>query len=142
MSGDTAVPIADVESDVGDWVSALFSAPTGTILVGASEMLTWTQWVHTWAKVNGVEARYEQVPVDEYAARMECMGDAVEQEFQFVEEYGFAGGNPRAVDPEGVSRPFIACGKSHVLILVKDAIAGHPNPDFFCRGSHEAHRLV
>ncbi|KAK4895520.1 hypothetical protein LTR27_006302 [Elasticomyces elasticus] len=98
-SGDVPYPHADVDADLGSWVSALFEAEAGITLVGASEMLTWKEWLQLWAGRNGVQARYRRAPVDESAT---AILKAVQEEFQFVEEYGLAGGNPEAIYPEEV----------------------------------------
>ncbi|KAK5715571.1 hypothetical protein LTR15_010216 [Elasticomyces elasticus] len=96
-SGDVPYPHVDVDADLGSWVSALFEAEAGITLVGASEMLTWREWLQLWADRNGVQARYRWAPVDESAT---AIFKAVQEEFQFVEEYGLAGGNPEAIYPE------------------------------------------
>lgn len=103
MSGNFQVPIAEVESDTGRWVSALFEAPPGITLVGSSERLTWEQWLTLWGNRNGVKTRYREASVEEYAAKAPGISDALAEEFRFVEEYGFAGGNSGAIYPEQVS---------------------------------------
>ena len=103
MSGDVRVPVADVESDAGPWISALFETTPGVTLVGASELLAWKQWLQLWGERNQVQTRYRQASVDEYAAKAPGIGDAVAEEFQFIEEYGFTGGNPDAIYPNQVS---------------------------------------
>ena len=104
MSGDIKVPIADVESDVGSWVQALFQGTDpGTVLVGATEMLSWKEWLELWAERNGVRARFCQTTQEEFSSRIPGISDAVAEEFAFVEEFGFAGGDAKVVYPDDVS---------------------------------------
>ncbi|KAK5697444.1 hypothetical protein LTR97_007582 [Elasticomyces elasticus] len=99
-SGDVLYPHADVDADLGSWVSALFQAEAGVTLVGASEMLTWKDWLKLWADRNGVQARYRQAVISESATGIK---KAVQEEFQFVDEYGLAGGNPGVIHPADVA---------------------------------------
>ncbi|KAK4951301.1 hypothetical protein LTR10_010274 [Elasticomyces elasticus] len=99
-SGDVPYPHVDVDADLGSWVSALFQAEAGITLVGASEMLTWKEWLQLWAGRNGVQARYRQALIDESATGIM---KAVQEEFQFVDEYGLAGGNPKVIHPADVA---------------------------------------
>ncbi|KAF2170469.1 hypothetical protein M409DRAFT_64199 [Zasmidium cellare ATCC 36951] len=113
-SGDVAVPIADLDSDMGHWCHALFHTEPGTILVGATEVLTWKQWVDLWARANQVTARYRRATSSEYAAKIEGISDAVLEEFAFVEEYGFTGGNPQAVYPDELRKRGVSIPRSSV----------------------------
>ncbi|KAJ9611623.1 hypothetical protein H2200_004807 [Cladophialophora chaetospira] len=67
MAGDVPVPIADVETDLGNWVAALFQADPGVVLVGASECLTWQQWLELWGDHNRVMTTYRRASTDEVA---------------------------------------------------------------------------
>ena len=102
MSGDAPIPIADLDADMGRWVEALFQAEAGLTLVGATEVLSWKKWLGLWAQRNNVTAHYRRATSEEYAAKVEGISDAVLEEFAFVEEYGFAGGNPDALYPDEV----------------------------------------
>ncbi|KAM0712012.1 hypothetical protein Q7P37_011106 [Cladosporium fusiforme] len=102
MSGTVPVPIADLDSDMGYWVNTLFEAAPGVSMIGCTEMISWGEWLRIWAHCNGVTARYRRASVTEYARRIEGISDAVSEEFQFIEKYGFTGGNENAVYPDQV----------------------------------------
>lgn len=102
MSGDMPIPMADLEADMGKWANALIEAPPGITLVGSTEQITWAEWLLLWAERNGVTARYRRTSPAEYSGRVEGISDAVAEEFQFVEQYGFVGGDPQAVYPDEV----------------------------------------
>ncbi|EME44743.1 hypothetical protein DOTSEDRAFT_129965 [Dothistroma septosporum NZE10] len=112
MSGDTEVPIADLEADMGPWVVTLFEANPGTVLVGATENLTWPQWLEKWARHNGVVARYRRAEDEEYGKTLEGLSEVILEEFAFIEEYGFAGSG--AVYPDELRRRGVALPKSSV----------------------------
>ncbi|RMZ23744.1 hypothetical protein D0859_12211 [Hortaea werneckii] len=102
MSGEIPVPMADLDSDMGKWVKALFEAAPGLTLVGSTELITWAEWLRLWAKHNGVSARYRRASTAEYSARVEGISDAVSEEFAFIEQYGFTGGDKSVVYPDQV----------------------------------------
>ncbi|KAF2724742.1 NAD(P)-binding protein [Polychaeton citri CBS 116435] len=100
MSGDVPIPLIDLDADLGRLVNALFQTDPGTALLGTTETVSWAQWLDLWAQHNKVTAKYRRATPDEYAAKIEGISDAVLEEFAFVEEYGFTGGNPHVVDPD------------------------------------------
>ena len=102
MSGDMPIPMADLEADMGKWANALIEAPPGITLVGSTEQITWAEWLLLWAERNGVTARYRRTSPAEYSGRVEGISDAFAEEFQFVEQYGFVGGDPQVVYPNEV----------------------------------------
>ena len=110
------VPHADVESDTGKWVSALFQAAPGVNLLGVTEQLSWKEWLHMWGTRNQVETRYREASSDEYASKMEGFSEAVLEELKFVEQYGLTGGNPEVIFPEDVS-PFLGLDSPFALLI-------------------------
>lgn len=102
MFGDLPISMADLDTDIGRWVEALFGREPGIVLVGATALLSWKQWLEMWARHAGVRARYRRATASEYGARLTGLTDAVAEEFGFVEELGFTGGNPRVVYPSDV----------------------------------------
>jgi hypothetical protein len=56
MSEDLPIPMADLDGDMGRWVEALFGREPGTVLVGATILLSWKQWLEMWAHHVGVRA--------------------------------------------------------------------------------------
>jgi hypothetical protein len=91
--------MADLDADMGRWAQALFGKEPGTVLVGATALLSWKQWLEMWARHAGVRARYRRTTASEYGARLTGLSDAVAEEFEFIEELGFTGGDPRVVYP-------------------------------------------
>lgn len=108
-SPDVPYPWADLESDAGSWVEALFQAAPGTLLLGASESLSWKQWLGLWGECNQVKTRYRTVPVGQYAIGLEAVRDAIHEEFMFLEDVGFASANPVTVTPDDVSDALALC---------------------------------
>ncbi|KAI9667895.1 MAG: hypothetical protein M1821_000715 [Bathelium mastoideum] len=126
MSGDVRLPQADVESDSGKWISALFDAKPGIVLVGATECLSWKEWLEMWGSHNGVKTRYREAPPEEYAGKIPGLSEALAEEYQFMEHYGFTGGNSEAVYPEEDGRQHRAIENRRPdpeLRLVKHLIA-------------------
>ncbi|QIX00361.1 hypothetical protein AMS68_005878 [Peltaster fructicola] len=104
MSGDTAVPIADLEADTGRWVEALFTQPSGTKLVGATALIPWSRWLAYWGEINHVPVRYRRAGAKEFESKVDGIGDAVLEEFQFIDEYGFVGSDTKPIYPEQLSQ--------------------------------------
>lgn len=109
MAGDVPVPIADVEADAGRWVEALFQAPAGIKLVGASEDMTWKQWLDVWSEHNQVATRYRELPPEDFPPELKAITEPMVQVFKFVEEFGYTGGDPEALRIDDVSFP-ACCG--------------------------------
>lgn len=102
LTGDEALPFANVELDAGDWTASLFDAPPGIKLIGCSEMLSWKEWLQNWAARNSVEARYSQCSETEQRAFMGGAGASSYEAMLFVVEFGMAGGARDAVLPESL----------------------------------------
>lgn len=107
MSGDIKVPLADLESDMGSWVSALFDVDPCVTLVGATDSLTWREWLEKWARHNGVVARIRHCSDEEVSTKFAGMSDALLEVAAFLQEYGYTGGNPEAVYAESVSSSYL-----------------------------------
>lgn len=91
-----------MSQDAGSWTASLFSATPGTVLIGASEELSWKQWLAIWAGRNGVQAQYVRSSADEYSQVFGGAGKAVLESLMFVVEYGMAGGVAGAVLPKEI----------------------------------------
>lgn len=102
MSGTIPVPFADLDADLGSWTSALFQSPPGLTLVGSTETKSWAAWLQSWARRNNVKATYRHVPVAEYSELLPGISDALCEEFAFVEQLGFDGGDESVVYPDDV----------------------------------------
>lgn len=102
MSGTTLIPFADLDSDLGSWTSALFQSPSGLTLVGSTETTSWAAWLQSWARRNSVKAEYRHASAAEYSELLPGISDALCEEFAFVEQLGFDGGDRSVVYPDDV----------------------------------------
>lgn len=91
-----------MSQDAGSWTASLFSATPGTVLIGASEELSWKEWLAVWAECNRVQAQYVQSSADDYNQVFSGAGKAVLESQMFVVEYGMAGGVEGAVLPRDI----------------------------------------
>ena len=103
MTGDKAIPLADLDKDLGPWISALFQSPPGTTLVGATETLTWKEWLAKWAKHNNVRASFRRCSNEEVLAKVPGLGDSLLEIASFLEEFQWTESSTGAVYPEDVS---------------------------------------
>ena len=91
-----------MSQDAGSWTASLFNATPGTVLIGASEELSWKQWLAAWAERNEVQAQYVRASTDEYNQVFGGAGKTVLESLMFVAEYGMAGGAKGAVLPKEI----------------------------------------
>ena len=103
VKGERAVPIADVDLDMGKWVQALFELPPGTVFVGATEVMTWPKWLELWATHHNFKAKFRSSSLEEFGAVVPGFSDVLGQGLIFIEEYGFDGGRPGVLWPDDVS---------------------------------------
>ncbi|KAL3476936.1 hypothetical protein BJX99DRAFT_227194 [Aspergillus californicus] len=106
--GPTLVfPFVVQDRDTGEFVKALISdLPPKTCLQGVSEYLTWPEWMAIWGRVLGVEARFQQVSKEEmFASLPSAMRQDLEAGYDFIEEFGFAGGDPDVLRPDQLPTP-------------------------------------
>lgn len=97
------MPIADVDAGMGSWVQALFELPPGTVLIGATEVVTWQKWLELWASHNKVQAKFRSSQLEEFGAKIPNISDVLGEGLVFIEEYGYDGGRPGALWPDDVS---------------------------------------
>lgn len=104
FSAEYRMPFVVPHKDTGAFVRALVDLPTGTNLLGVSELLTWPEWSKIWGEVLGVEARFKQVSNEEFFQGMPiAFASEFEESFAFIEELGYTGGDPDVVFAEEVS---------------------------------------
>ncbi|KAL2814510.1 putative hscarg dehydrogenase [Aspergillus cavernicola] len=102
VSPSFTFPFVIPERDTGLFVKALVSdLPPKKCLQGVSEYLTWPEWMAIWGRVLGVEARFEQVSKEEmFAGLPGALRQDLEDGYDFIEEFGFTGGDPDVLRPE------------------------------------------
>lgn len=66
QDGKSLVPFVVTNKDTGEFVRALIQASPGIDMLGVSEQLGWEDWTRIWGKTLGVQARYEQVSMEQY----------------------------------------------------------------------------
>jgi uncharacterized protein YbjT (DUF2867 family) len=88
--------------DTGAFVEALvLHHPAGTDVLGASEVITKTDYAALWGRTLGVEAKVRDVDEEEYVKFLpEGFEATVVDDVRFFSEYGYAGGNARVKTPK------------------------------------------
>lgn len=87
--------------DTGVFVEALvLHQPAGTDVLGASEIITKTDYAALWGRTLGVEATVKDVSEEEYVKHIpEGFEATIVDDVRFFTEYGYAGGNPKVKTP-------------------------------------------
>jgi hypothetical protein len=97
-------PFIVAHRDTGPFVKTLVDMPPGQDVLAASQSMTWPEWIKIWGNVLGVKARYERVSGDDFLNGLpEPMKIEFLDTYNFVEEFGFTGGDPAVLMPEQVS---------------------------------------
>jgi NmrA-like family len=104
IPGDAMCPWVDTRSDTGKFVRGLSRTSPGKNLLGVSEMLTTTQFMELWGKVNGVPARYKKLSLEEFGKPLpvEVVREVRESQ-AYNAEFGWDGGEPGVLRPSDVS---------------------------------------
>jgi hypothetical protein len=99
------MPLVVAQQDTGAFVKALVDLPPGKDLLGVSEWMTFPDWVELWGRVLGVKTGYQQISREEmFEGIPSHMAQEIGDSFDYIEEFGFAGGDPDVVDPEQVRK--------------------------------------
>lgn len=86
---------------------ALVDLPPKKDLLGVSQTLTWPEWMAIWGDVLGVQAGFHQVSRDDFFRDVpQALRKDLEDTYDFIEEFGFTGGDPAVLTPEEVSSPY------------------------------------
>lgn len=98
------IPHVVAEKDTGSFVKALVvDLPPGKDLLGVSEWITFAGFVEVWGRVLGVEAGYRQISKEEMFEGVPApMAQEIGDGFDYIEEFGFEGGDPDVLDPRQV----------------------------------------
>lgn len=103
-------PFVATHLDSGAFVKALVDAPPGKTLLGVSQGMTWPEWLVIWGQIHGVETGFKQISTDEFFQGVpgplkEELADA----FDYINEFGYTGGDPNVLTPEQVSLMINSC---------------------------------
>ncbi|KAK8087574.1 hypothetical protein PG997_002535 [Apiospora hydei] len=87
--------------DTGAFVEALvLDYPAGTDVLGASEIVTKSEYAALWGRTQGVKATVRDVSEEEYIKYLpEGFEATIVDDLRFFAEFGYAGGNPRVKTP-------------------------------------------
>lgn len=103
-SAEFRMPFIVTERDTGAFVKALVDLPPGKDLLGVSEWMTFPEWAEVWGRVLGVKTRFQQISKEEMFEGVPApMAQEIGDSFDYIEEFGFAGGDPDVLDPHQVS---------------------------------------
>lgn len=107
-SASFRMPFVVAQRDTGEFVRALVDRlPPGKDLLGVSEWMTFPEWAEAWGRVMGVKVAYRQVSKDEmFEGVPPVVAQEIGDSFDYLEEFGFAGGDPDVLDPDHV-RPVL-----------------------------------
>ncbi|EKG13660.1 hypothetical protein MPH_09125 [Macrophomina phaseolina MS6] len=111
------IPFVWAQRDTGPLVKTLVEAEAGVNLLGYSELLTWKEYMQMWGRVLGVKlggdcgSGYKSVSAEEIKAGIqgpeEMKMEALES-MQYVQEFGWTGGEPGVLHPKDVSVSLLA----------------------------------
>lgn len=114
VSAGLEFPFVVTARDTGSFVKALADVPPGKDLWGVSEMMTCPEWIEVWGRVLGVKAGFKQVSPDEFFENVpEELKRELQDTYDFVEEFGYTGGDPDVLLPSQVSEVIRSLHKSH-----------------------------
>ena len=108
------MPHVVADRDTGSFVKAVVDLPPGKNLLAVSEYMSFPEWVDVWSRVLGVEATYKQVSNDAFFENVpEALGEELKVSFDYIEEFGFTGGDPDVLEP------------GQVRLLISRSLFGH-----------------
>lgn len=105
---DCKLPLVAAAEDTGPFTRALVHAEPGKTLLAFREQMSMHEYAETWGRTLNVKTRHTRVGEDERWVDMPGMPDDLridlEEGMAYVNEFGFAGGNPSVVHPSDVSK--------------------------------------
>lgn len=118
LSPDSVVDFVVTQKDTGGFVKALIEMPPGKNLIGVSERMTWKEWTKIWGDVLGVKAGFRQVSEDTFWKGVPDAMRELQVAWEYVDEFGHAGGDPEVLRPDEVSFFFTF----FLIWVVRDAV--------------------
>lgn len=105
MRGDVKAPFVDPRADVGHFVKMLVGVEAGKNLLGVASWVSWKEWMELFGERVGVkEVKYEEMSVAEMAEMIPGgFGKELADMYQYIDRFGYDGGDPGVVTPEQVS---------------------------------------
>lgn len=97
------MPLVVARRDAGQFVKAVMNLPIGKNLAGVSAHMTFVEFAEIWGRVHGVKCEYKQISNEDFFEGVpEDMGIELRDAFDYIHEFGFAGGDPDVITPEQV----------------------------------------
>ncbi|KAE8449108.1 hypothetical protein EG329_008491 [Mollisiaceae sp. DMI_Dod_QoI] len=107
-SGTKPLPHLDVEADLGRVVEAAIESPPGTKILAAGDMISWTDQLKVWCKVNKVPfGGFDSVPIQVFDKFFPIpgLGAEIGEMMAFMEEFGYVGRELDVVLPGELAVP-------------------------------------
>jgi len=107
-SGTTLLPHIDVERDTGYLIHALLECAPGKMVLGAGEMISWSEMLKIWCECNKVQfGGFDPLSVGQFERFIPVpgLGRELGEMFAFMDDFGYAGGDPDVVLPSEVNFP-------------------------------------
>jgi hypothetical protein len=89
----------------------LLECPPGKTVLGAGDMISWTDQLKVWCEYNGVSfGGFDPLSVNQFEKFIPFPGLGVElgEMMAFEDEFGYGGGDPKLVLPSEVSNLFMS----------------------------------
>jgi hypothetical protein len=104
MAASCQLPIVVAHRDTGSFVKALVDMPPGKDLLGVSQTMSWPEWTALWGRILGVKASFKEVSKEEFFRNLPShLGQILESSFNYIQEFGYTGGDPNVLKPDTVS---------------------------------------
>lgn len=104
-SGVKLLPHIGVESDTGPIVRALLECPPGKTVLGAGEMISYSDQLKAWCEHNKVPlGGFDPLSVDQFEQFIPVpgLGRELGEMMAFMDEFGYGGDDPNIVLPSHV----------------------------------------
>lgn len=109
-SGAKPLPQISVEADAGPIVRALLECPPGKTVLGAGDMISYSDQLKIWCEHNKVQlGGFDPLSVDQFARFIPVpgLGRELGEMMAFMDEFGYGGDEPNVILPSEVRNPFI-----------------------------------
>jgi hypothetical protein len=106
MNADRKVPMVDANKDTGRFVQALLVLPPKVNMIGSGSLMSWTEYLAIWSRVNKVSVEYQEMDKAVLEKMMGTIGKEFADMFQYIDEFGYDGGNADVVYPWEVKEKF------------------------------------
>jgi hypothetical protein len=103
IKGDRGIPFGSPSVITGPFVRALVEAPPGKNLMACSGVMSLNEWTAKLGKKLKIDCSFREVPPQAIVDSIPIWGGEFAEMFQYMEEFGYDGGDPTIVYPDQVS---------------------------------------